>query len=157
MRYLIVFSLIATLAASSGNPLGPFAGGRLGAAEADTPYADWEALATVDTVFIETRPADPYSVQTWVISVDDTMYVPTSLIMGDSAPERQWVKNILNDAAVRVQVNDLVYPMRAERVEASELQQRVLQAFQQKYASELPEIDEHAKNAWIFRMAARAG
>ena len=140
------------LAACAGDPIGPFAGGKLSAPQSDAPYSDWSQIQWVDTVFIETRPTDPYSVQTWVISMDDTLYLPTSLIAGDSADARTWVQNVLADPSVRVQINDAVYPMHAERIIDAEHHQRALSAFQTKYASELPEIDDHALNAWIFKL-----
>ena len=144
--------LVLLLAGCGGNPIGPFAGGKLKATEATAPFSAFERIARVDTVFLETRPKDPYSVQTWIIAVDDQLYVPTSLIMGDSAEQRTWVQNLEADPRLRVQIEDLVYPMTAERVTDAELHRRVLDAFQQKYESELPEIDDHASNSWLFRL-----
>ncbi len=147
--------LLLALSACGGDPFGPFAGGALSAPLADRPFDDWAGLDSVDTVFIETRLNDPYSVQTWCIGVDDALYVPTSLIMGDSAAERQWVRNILADARVRVQIEGTLYAMQAVRLEDEALQARVLAAFQEKYAGELPELDEHARRAWIFQLVPR--
>ena len=144
--------LTLLLTGCGGNPIGPFAGGKLTATEATAPFSTFESIARVDTVFLETRPKDPYSVQTWIISVDNQLYVPTSLIMGDSAEQRTWVQNLEADPRLRVQIDDLVYPMTAERITNAELHRRVMDAFQQKYESELPEIDDHASNSWLFRL-----
>ena len=148
--------LVAGLGGCGGNPFGPFAGGRLSAPEAAEPFNNWPAIAATDTVYLETHPEDPYSVQMWCIAVGNSLYVPTSLILGDNDPrERTWVRNVMEDPSVRVQIGEAVYPMRASRVTSPELQQALLSAFQEKYAAELPEIDAHAENAWIFQLTAR--
>ena len=152
---LLSVVVLIGLGGCGGNPIGPFAGGALSAPQAGQPYTAFEEIAGVDTVFLETRPQDPYSVQTWVISVQDQLYVPTSLIMGDEAEQRTWVQNLLANPELRVQIGAQVYPMIAERVVDADQHRMVLEAFQQKYASELPEIDDHAANGWIFQLSAR--
>ena len=153
---LTVACLLLGLSACGGTPLGPFAGGHLSAPEAQAPFDNWPAIAATDTVYLETDPEDPYSVQMWCIALDDALYVPTSLILGDSDPrERTWVRNVQENPSVRVQIGEAVYPMRASRVTSPERQQALLSAFQEKYAAELPEIDAHAENAWIFQLTAR--
>ena len=155
LAILLTLTLTTSLSGCGGDPMGPFAGGELTAPESSNPFTDWRSLPSVDTVFLETQGEAPYSVQTWIIGIDDRLYIPTSLIMGDRAGERRWVQHIQADPNVRLQINDLVYPMRAHRVEDEALHGKVLDAFQEKYASELPEIDEHAQNAWVFRFDAR--
>ncbi len=155
MRYILTFIALMTIAGCS-NPMGPFSGGRLSAPESATPFTNWSHIANVDTVFVETRPDDPYSVQTWCISVDEQLFIPTSLILGDSdATARTWVQNVESNGQVRVQIDDTVYPMQAMRITDKELHARVLSAFQAKYAGELPEVDEHASRAWIYGLKAR--
>ncbi len=144
-------ALAVLLLTACSEPFGPFAGGRLSAPVAEQPFLDWKRIATVDTVFIETRPEDPYSVQTWVIALDGVLYIPTSLITGDEAPaSRTWAQNVEANPEVRLQIDDRIYPMRASRVTDADLQQRLLEAFQRKYASELVEIDSHARAAWLY-------
>ncbi len=147
----VILSVLVLSACSE--PYGPFAGGRLTAPVAEQPFLQWERIASVDTVFVETRPDAPYSVQTWVVAVQDALYIPTSLILGDEAPaNRSWVQNIEANPEIRLQIEGEVYPMRASRVIDANLRLRVLEAFQNKYASELPEIDSHASAAWIYRL-----
>ncbi len=153
-RYrLLPAVLTALLLTACSEPFGPFAGGRLSAPIADQPFVDWPGIASVDTVFVETRPDDPYSVQTWVVAVDNALYIPTSLILGDEAPtNRTWVQNIEANPDVRLQIGGAVYAMRASRVSDKDQHRQVLEAFQRKYASELPEIDSQASAAWLYRL-----
>ena len=72
--------------------------------------ADWSAVAAADVIRFETQPADPYSVELWVIGVDDVLYVHA----GDN--RTNWVAHIEADANVRLLHDGSIYELRAERV-----------------------------------------
>ena len=78
-----------------------------------TPAAlpdDWSAVAASDVIRFETQPADPYSVELWVIGVDNVLYVHA----GDN--RTKWVEHMEVDANVRLLHDGSIYELRAERV-----------------------------------------
>lgn len=148
-----VASLSGCLACLGCGPLGPLPGGRLRGEVRSAPPPDWSFTSEVETVQVETRPADPYSVNTWCGDYRGALYVPTSLIFGaDDPAERDWVKHVLSDPRVRLRIGGIVYELRAVRVEDAEEREAVRARMLAKYDVEL---DDHAENAWIFRMEAR--
>lgn len=143
------------LSAGCGGPMGPIAGGELSGAVHSGPVPDWNAVtATVDNAQLETNPADPYSINIWAGSLDGRLYVPTSLIMGPDDPnERTWVNNVMADPNVRIRMNEVVYELRAKRVQSPELVARVKAALMAKHAED---EDEHSEAAWVFELVARS-
>lgn len=156
MRSPIACALFAALLLSTGcgGPIGPVPGGALSGEEASAP-SDWSFANDVKQVQVETSPARPYSVNTWVGSVRGKLYVPTSMILGPENPaERTWVQNVLRDGAVRVRVAGKVYALSAVRVTDSAEYASVLAALDAKY--ELAPGDRDPVRAiWIFRMQPR--
>lgn len=134
-------------------PLGPIPGGALGGEVHSGAPPDWRSFADVDQIQLETRPADPYSVNTWIGVYRGRPYVPTSLILGADDPmDRQWVKNVLEDPNVRARVEGVVYPLRAVRVEDEVELAAVRALLLEKYEVE---ADEHVDQGWIFRLDPR--
>ena len=140
--------------AACGGPLGPIPGGRLTGEEASFGP---DALATIDaahTVQLETRPGDPYSVNVWCGVVDGRIYVPTSLILGTDDPEeRTWVLHARADPRVRMRVDGRLYDFTAVRVSDATEREQARTALLAKYSVE---ADEHATQAWIFRLEPRS-
>lgn len=134
-------------------PIGPLPGGALRGEVVSGPVDDWSFTADVETVQLETRPSDPYSVNTWIYGEGDRLYVPTSLILGASEPtERQWVRNVIEDDRVRLRIDGRIYERRAVRVtDAAEL----AEARDHLLAKYDVEADEHSAAAWIFRLEDR--
>ncbi len=149
---LAVALLATTLLAAACGPVGPFPGGELGGDPTPAP-SDWGFMTDVDQVQIETRPDEPYSVNTWIYGSGDRLYVPTSLILGASDPtERQWVRNVVEDDRVRLRVEGRVYELRARRVTDPVELEKARAKLLEKYEVE---DDEHAQAAWIFRLEPR--
>jgi len=98
---------------------GPFLllpGGRLGGTVKPTP-ASFAFASDAGTIQLETRPADPYSVNVAGAVVGDGLYVSG----GDT--KTRWVENIEADPLVRARIDGSVYELRARRVvDAAELQ-----------------------------------
>lgn len=134
-------------------PIGPFSGGRLSGDEGGWP-ADWNRVADVTQIQLETVPEDPYSVNVWFVVVDRDAYLATSLLMGTEVPEeREWVRNITTDPRVRIRIDGILYSVRLETVADASLRARVFEAFQVKY----PELKESRGDAArFFRVAKRA-
>ena len=78
--------------AGCGGPLGPFAGGELTGADAKPP-AQWQSVP--ETIQLEVRPAQPYSVNLWSVSLGPYLYVAT----GDE--ESGWAGHLRVDRNVR--------------------------------------------------------
>jgi hypothetical protein len=137
-----------------GGPVGPIPGGALSGTVKPSP-ADWAFVANVEQVQLETNPADPHSVNTWIGTSAGALYLPTSMIRGPKLPtEREWVRNIERDDRVRLRIGDDVYELRAERViDASELT-TARAALEKKYDLAAADMDP-AREIWLFRLAPR--
>ncbi len=134
-------------------PIGPFSGGRLSGEEGSWP-THWNSLADVEEIQLETRPADPYSINVWFVVVDSEAYIVSSLLMGPELPEeREWVRNIATDPQVRVRIEGVLYSANVETVTDSGRKARIFEAFRVKY----PQLEESRGDAArYFRIAKRA-
>ena len=119
-----VFALATLAVAACGGPLGPIAGGELSGRSATAP-AQWDAVP--DTIQLETRPADPYSVNLWSVGIGPHLYVATG-------PEgSDWTSHVQANSRVRVRVHDAVYSLEAIPVDDPQERQRVAEAYESKY------------------------
>ncbi len=144
-----VFFLALMLSASIAGCGGPFTllpGGALEGSPAATPES-WSFTDAVDTVQLETRPADPYSVNIWVIALGEDVYVHAG------ANRSAWVENIEADPKVRLRVGESIYELVAARVDGQEEFDRFSDAYQQKYGRRPG--NESVDEAYLFRLGAR--
>lgn len=147
--FFLVFLLLAC------GPLGPLPGGELSGELHTTPVADWGFLDDEETVQLETRPGDPYSVNVWIGAYQGNPYVPTSLIAGvDDPAERKWVQNVQADPHVRLRAAGRLYERNAVRVEDPAELAAARAMLIAKYEVE-PSDDGQESNAWIFRLEPR--
>jgi hypothetical protein len=144
MRLPIIVLVISSLFACG--PLVMIPGGELSGETRSVP-SDWSFSDTVKTVQLETRPANPYSVNIWGVGVDSDFYVAA----GDG--ESAWARHITDDDNVRLRIGDAIYEMRAVRDKSPESRDRFLAAVKQKYDYE-PDEDQ-ASDAALFRLVAR--
>lgn len=103
-----LFLVLMVAAMGCNGPILLLPGGEL-KGEARPAPADW-SFATGQTVQLETRPNDPYSVNIVCIVLDDRLYI----YAGDT--ETEWVKNIEADPSVRLRVGGVLYDLVARRV-----------------------------------------
>lgn len=144
---------VAAVFALACGPLGPLSGGKLGGEPHRGDLPSWDFVADVETVQLETRPDDPYSVNTWIGSYEGRLVVPTSLILGDDEPtEREWVRNVQADPRVRLRIEGVVYELKARRVEDEATLEGARAALLSKYEVE---ADDHARRAWIYELGPR--
>ncbi len=100
------FALLALLLVSGcGGPFLVFPGGALSGEVVNEPVADW-SFADDRFIELETRPADPYSVQLNYFVRDGKLYI-------DPAEDRRWHDYIREDPNVRARLGGKVYPLRA--------------------------------------------
>ena len=137
-----------------GGPLGPISGGALSGEVTPAP-ADWAFVNNIEQVQLETNPAAPHSVNTWIGSNAAALYLPSSMIRGPKLPtERDWVRNALADERVRLRIGDAVYELRAERVADETEAAAARAALEKKYELSADDMDP-ARAIWIFRLAPR--
>lgn len=113
-----------TALAACSEPFVTVPGGEL-AGQMLEPPAEW--LAVPDTIQLETRPHDPYSINIWGVGVGPDLYVATS------ADGTAWTGFLDANSNVRVRFDDGIYPLQAAIVADLEERDRVAQAFADKY------------------------
>ncbi len=129
---------------------GPFLllpGGKLDGVTAPAP-SDWSFIDAVDTVQLETRPDDPYSVNLWVVGMGPGLYVHAG------ANRSSWVEHLEVSSDARVRVEDKLYDLRASRVEGQDEFTRFSDAYEAKYGTR--PRNEDAAEAYLFRLEARS-
>lgn len=128
-------------------PVGPLAGHTL-SGEPTPPPADWSSVASVETVQLQTRPDDPYSVNIWGVAIGPDFYIASG--RGANA---SWVGHIASNADVKLRIGHALYELRAVRVtDAAELE-RVSAAYAAKY--EMDDEDK-PKEPWVYRLDRRS-
>lgn len=143
MSFVFVFVLGACVGCG---PLVMVPGGELSGSLKAIP-ADWSFSDAIETVQLETRPADPYSVNVWGVGLGSLFYVAA----GDA--ESRWALHIAEDPNVRLKLGDDLYELHATHTtDASELD-AFLAALKQKYDFE-PEPDQRDE-ATLFRLEPR--
>lgn len=142
-----VLGVVCALMLSACEPVFIFAGGELSGTDEAHPES-WDFAAEVDTVQIETRPADPYSVNVWGVGVGADFYVAAS-----DGPEARWAHAIEADGNVRLKVAGRVFPLAAERVEGAEELARVVDAYAAKY--DVDRDESFVDAAWVYRLDPR--
>lgn len=116
--------------AACGGPVGPFAGGALDGVAAPPP-AQWRSVP--ETIALEVRPADPYSVHVWSVGIGARLYVA-------HGPEGStWGSRLRADNRVRVRVAGTVYALEAVVVEAAKERRQVVEAYLRKYGDDADE------------------
>ena len=114
---------VVALAACS-EPFVTIPGGEL-VGESLSPPADWSDVP--DTIQLETRPENPYSINIWSVGVGHDLYVATG------AGGATWTGFIDADDNVRVRLHDRIYRLQAVTVDDSAERERVAVAYAEKY------------------------
>ncbi len=104
----ITGALLVVLAASCAEYL-PFSGGALQGQVVAAP-ATWDQVADIDIIQFETQPEEPYSVNLWVVEMDNLLYVHSG------ANRTDWVVHIEQDDRVRLGTNGSIFELTAERM-----------------------------------------
>jgi hypothetical protein len=143
-RLLLLLTLV--LAAGCDGPFVILPGGALEGSTTATPES-WSFTDEVNTVQLETRPADPYSVNIWVIALGDNLYVHA----GDN--RATWVENMETDPSVRLRIDGSIYELLAARVEDQQEFDRFSDAYERKYGRRPG--NENVAEAYLFRLSVR--
>jgi hypothetical protein len=135
-------------------PVGPFPGGAL-SGELKRAPRDWSFVAGVKQAQLETRPADPRSVNLWLGSLNGKLYVASSMIRGPKLPsERSWVRDVEADDRVRIRIDGVVYELRAERVLDADEADAVRSMLEAKYDLD-PADRDPSREVWFFALEPR--
>jgi hypothetical protein len=146
-KLLPPFALLLTASiAACGGPFLLLPGDALEGSPTAIPES-WSFTDAVDTVQLETRPTDPYSVNVWLIAVGENLYVHAGV------DRSTWVENIDADPNVRLRVSDSLYELTAARVERQEEFDRFSDAYEQKYGRR--PRNGSVSEAYLFRLEAR--
>jgi len=140
---LALVSIVST--AGCGRPFVLLPGGALEGTPATVPES-WSITDAVETVQLETRPADPYSVNIWVTAADEELYVHAG------ANRSTWVEYIEADPNVRLRVNESIYELAAARVVDQAEFDRFSAAYEKKYGRR--PRNESVAEAYLFRLTA---
>ena len=138
--------LVVLWLAGCEGPFANFPGGALGGTPTAVP-GSWAFTDDIDTIQLETNPAEPYSVNIWVVALDDKLYVHA----GDN--RAAWVAHIEADSSVRLQADDAVYELAASRVTGQAEFDRFADAYADKYYGRPG--NENIGEIYLFRLAAR--
>ena len=132
-RFILVVA--GLLVVSGCEPFSSIPGGELAGVVQDAP-AQWSEVP--ETIQLETRPSDPYSINIWGVGLEEHLYVATA------SDESNWVPFIESDPSVRVRVDGDLYRLRASLVEDPDERARVAAAYDEKY-----EVDRN--EGWVVR------
>jgi len=127
--------LCVVMLAACSEPFVTIPGGEL-AGNAVDPPAEWSQVP--DTIQMETRLEDPYSINIWSVGVESDLYVATG------ADGTTWTEFLQADNSVRVRLDDGIYLLKASAVDDAAERDRVIQAYADKY-----EVD--AGDGWVAR------
>ena len=148
MRWSAVGGLVlAGMLASGCGPIVMIPGGELSGTVAPVPES-WDFTNEVDTIQLESRPDDPYSVNIWMVVHDGSPYV----VAGDGL-ETTWARYVVDDPRVRLRVGETLYELRAVQANDEATRDGFLEAARIKYDFD-PE-DRPVDQAVVFRLDPR--
>lgn len=143
---LFLALLLAAPLAGCERPFVLLPGGALEGPTAPAP-ADWSFTHAVKTIQLESRPAEPYSVNIWAIALGAHLYVHAG------ANRSAWVEHMEADPNVRVRVGETIYELAAARVQDQGEFDRFADAYEKKYGRR--PRNENVAEAYLFRLGPR--
>ena len=124
----------------------PFSSGKLSGKVAPFPE-DWETIIEAQIIQLETNPSDPYSVNLWIVNIENRPYV----YAGDNYAT--WAKNIDSDSRVVLKSGNNVYKLNAKRVLDGEFFEKFASAWEEKYGNR--PSNENYEETYLFRLSKR--
>jgi len=127
--------------------LGPIPGGQLSGQVKPVPET-WDRVHGMDTVQVETRASQPYSINIWAVGLGPDFYIASGAGAGST-----WVKHFEADPRVRLRLGRDLFELTAVRVDDPDELARVQARYIEKYDLEADET--MAAKAWIYRLDRR--
>ena len=97
-----------------------------------------------EIIQIETNPETPYSVNLWIVNIDNTPHI----FSGDNLS--QWAENILKNDQVKLKIGENIYPLRGERVVKAQHFEKFAKAWQKKYGHR--PLNENPTETYLFQL-----
>lgn len=146
-RRTALLLLVFLISTGCNGPLPFLSGGRLGGETRPAPPI-WNLEEPFGVAQLETRPADPYSVNVAYTQLGGVLY----LNAGDT--ETEWVKHITADPRVRLRIDDEIFELAATRVRDP----AEIEAFGQAWTDQgfFHRDPTKLDRVWLYRLAARA-
>ena len=145
-RRIAVSVLVGAVIMACG-PIVMIPGGELSGTPTPVPES-WEFTNEVDTIQVETRPEDPYSVNAWMVVYDGSPYV----VAGEGL-ETTWARYLVEDPRLRLRVGDALYELRAVEANDEATRDGFLEAARIKY--DFDPADRPVDQAIVFRLEPR--
>lgn len=147
IRSTSILLLTFVLAACSSDWL-PFSSGEIDGEVTPIP-ADWSGVADAEVIQLETNPAEPYSVNLWIIAMNGSLYVHAG------ANRATWVENIEASPLVRVGYDGRTYELQASRVTSPEEFEALSEIYKKKYGN-YPR-NRNIEEIYLYRLTPRSG
>jgi len=139
--------LVALLGlAMACEPLSMLPGGAL-SGEVQSPPDEWSVAADAEVIQLETRLADPYSINIWGAGLGPDLYVATG---GDGTT---WTEFIARDPRVRVRIGEVIYELTAVQTDDPTEKSQVAAAYVDKYG--LDPGDNWVDEGMVIRLDRR--
>ena len=133
MPRTLILLACALVTAGCSEPFVTIPGGELSGQVLDPPE-DWGNVP--ETVQLETRPGDPYSINIWSVGVGSKLYIATG------AEGTSWTEFIAQDPNVRVRMGTGLYRLQASLEDDPAARRQVALAYSVKY-----EVDP--QDGWV--------
>jgi hypothetical protein len=160
LRWTLIVALVVVVCAVGAlvvhGPLGPLPGGPLFGEVVREPASDWSFTDAVGELQVETRWGFlPYSVTTWCLSHEGTLYLPAS-----NGAKKRWTRLVSENPDVRLRIAGKVYEVRLVRISEPPAEGVLARATLAKYfgieADEVrPKSGMLGEGIWMFRVEAR--
>ena len=121
------------VAAGCSEPFVTIPGGKLHGEMLEPPDA-WAEVP--ETIQLETRPTDPYSINIWSVGIGPDLYVATG------SEGTAWTEFIARDPNVRVRLGGGLYQLQAAEVDEADARTQVVRAYADKY-------DVDPQDGWV--------
>ncbi|MBB84827.1 MAG: hypothetical protein CL931_13550 [Deltaproteobacteria bacterium] len=146
IRTILALSVIALSMSACSRPFVFFPGGQL-AGEVAPPPADWSFTDEISTIQIETNPADPYSVNIWVLELEGALYLHAG------ANRAAWVEHLEADPRLRIKVDETIYELVSARVTDADEFARFAEKYEEKYGGR--PRNENIAEIYLLRLTNR--
>ncbi len=139
--------LVALLGlAMACEPLSMLPGGAL-SGEVQPPPDEWSVAADAEVIQLETRLADPYSINIWGAGLGPDLYVATE------GGGTTWTEFIARDPRVRVRIGEVIYELTAVQTDDATEKSQVAAAYVDKYG--LDPGDNWVDEGMVIRLDRR--
>ena len=145
---LIVATLVlfAALFINACSEYIPLSSGALEGIVTAAPTA-WTQVATAEIIQLETTLDEPYSVNLWTVEING------DLLIFSGENHTNWVKNIEQNADVRLRAEGLIYELHATRITDAAMFVLFAKAWEAKYGNR--PRNENVDETYLFKLQPR--